>query len=96
MNFFAKPSFDNHPCFSKKASASYGRVHLPVAPHCNIQCNFCNRIYDCANENRPGVTGRVQSPDEAVGYVENLFKFRKDISVIGIAGPGDPMCDADD
>ena len=95
MNFFAKPSFDNHPCFSKKASAAYGRVHLPVAPHCNIQCNFCNRIYDCANENRPGVTGRVQSPDEAVGYVENLFKFRQDISVIGIAGPGDPMCDAD-
>ena len=70
MNFFAKPSFDNHPCFSKKASAAYGRVHLPVAPHCNIQCNFCNRIYDCANENRPGVTGRVQSPDEAALYVE--------------------------
>ncbi len=95
MNFFAKPSFDNHPCFSKKASAAYGRVHLPVAPHCNIQCNFCNRIYDCANENRPGVTAKVQSPDEAVEYVENLFKFRQDISVIGIAGPGDPMCDAD-
>ncbi|WP_169999947.1 radical SAM protein [Campylobacter sp. RM9328] len=95
MNFYTNTILDNHPCFNKKASANYGRVHLPVAPNCNIQCNFCNRMYDCANENRPGVTGRVQSPDEAVEFVERLFKFRQDISVIGIAGPGDPMCDAD-
>ena len=95
MIFRTKADLDNHPCFNKKASASYGRVHLPVAPHCNIQCNFCNRIYDCANENRPGVTAKVQTPDESVKFLEKLFKFRQDISVIGIAGPGDPMCDAD-
>jgi len=64
MIFRTKADLDNHPCFNKKASASYGRVHLPVAPHCNIQCNFCNRIYDCANENRPGVTAKVQTPSE--------------------------------
>ena len=95
MIFRTKAELDNHPCFNKKASANYGRVHLPVAPHCNIQCNFCNRIYDCANENRPGVTAKVQTPDESVKFLEKLFKFRQDISVIGIAGPGDPMCDAD-
>lgn len=95
MIFRTKADLDNHPCFNKKASASYGRVHLPVAPRCNIQCNFCNRIYDCANENRPGVTAKVQTPDESVKFLEKLFKFRQDISVIGIAGPGDPMCDAD-
>ncbi len=46
----------NHPCYNKAASANWGRLHLPVAPNCNIQCNYCNRKYDCANENRPGVT----------------------------------------
>ena len=29
-----------------------GRVHLPVAPKCNIKCNYCNRKYDCVNESR--------------------------------------------
>lgn len=86
---------NNHPCFNKEASANWGRVHLPVAPDCNIQCNFCNRIYDCANENRPGVTQHVYTPDEAVDMLEKLFARRQDISVVGIAGPGDPMCDAD-
>lgn len=88
-------NFNNHPCFHKEASAQWGRVHLPIAPHCNIQCNFCNRKYDCANENRPGVTSHVYTPDEALHFVERLLQKRSDISVIGIAGPGDPLCDAD-
>lgn len=84
-----------HPCFHKEAGAQWGRVHLPVAPHCNIQCRFCNRKYDCANENRPGVTSRVYTPDEAFHFTEDLLRKRSDISVIGIAGPGDPLCDAE-
>lgn len=86
----------NHPCYNKEASAHWGRVHLPVAPHCNIQCNYCNRMYDCANENRPGVTQKIYTPQEAVDFLHTLFKKRQDISVVGIAGPGDPMCDAED
>ena len=95
MDVHTQSFLNNHPCFNKGASVNWGRVHLPVAPNCNIQCNFCNRMYDCANENRPGVTQKVYTPDEAVAYLEKLFKDRQDISVIGIAGPGDPMCDAD-
>ena len=26
-----------HPCFSKEAHGKFGRIHLPVAPRCNIQ-----------------------------------------------------------
>lgn len=87
-------NFEKHPCFHKGASAQWGRVHLPIAPNCNIQCNFCNRKYDCANENRPGVTSHIYTPDEALHFVETLLQKRSDISVIGIAGPGDPLCDA--
>ncbi|OPY04025.1 MAG: FeMo cofactor biosynthesis protein NifB [Syntrophus sp. PtaB.Bin001] len=83
----------DHPCFYGSASARWGRVHLPVAPNCNISCNFCNRLYDCVNESRPGVTSRIFEPAEALRYLNRLFKTRADISVIGIAGPGDALCD---
>ncbi len=49
------PDINNHPCFNVHAKGSCGRVHLPVAPDCNIKCNYCNRKYDCVNESRPAV-----------------------------------------
>ena len=85
-------AFD-HPCFYGEAKARWGRVHLPVAPDCNIQCNFCNRLYDCVNESRPAVTRGVLDPDSVVPYLEYFLRERRDISVVGIAGPGDSMCD---
>jgi nitrogen fixation protein NifB len=87
--------FYTHPCFHQEACGSWGRIHLPVAPNCNIQCNFCNRLYDCANENRPGVTRHIYTPQEAVSMLQRLLYQRSDISVAGIAGPGDPLCEPD-
>jgi nitrogen fixation protein NifB len=81
----------NHPCFNADARHRFGRIHLPVAPQCNIQCNFCNRKYDCVNESRPGVTSKVLSPGQALAYLEKYLKFNSAISTVGIAGPGDPM-----
>ncbi|HSQ41365.1 MAG TPA: radical SAM protein [Fibrobacteraceae bacterium] len=78
-----------HPCFSQKAQHTHGRVHLPVAPRCNIQCNYCNRKYDCANENRPGVTSAVLSPNKAMDYLRRSVAHDPRISVAAIAGPGD-------
>jgi nitrogen fixation protein NifB len=80
-----------HPCFNKKESGSCGRVHLPVAPACNIQCNYCNRKYDCVNESRPGVTSAVLPPDKASEYLDEVLAREPRITVAGIAGPGDPM-----
>ena len=45
----------NHPCYSEEAHHHFARMHVAVAPACNIQCNYCNRKYDCSNESRPGV-----------------------------------------
>ncbi len=81
----------NHPCFNPKVKGTHGRVHLPVAPSCNISCNYCNRKYDCVNESRPGVTSSVLKPMQAITYLENLLDKMPGISVIGIAGPGDPF-----
>jgi nitrogen fixation protein NifB len=30
---------DKHPCFNAAVKGECGRVHLPVAPKCNILCN---------------------------------------------------------
>jgi nitrogen fixation protein NifB len=80
-----------HPCFSDAARHRFARIHLPVAPDCNIQCNFCKRVYDCANESRPGVTTAVLSPKQALHYLEAVLKKDPRITVVGIAGPGDPF-----
>jgi len=85
---------NNHPCFNKKAHHQFGRVHLPVAPRCNIQCKFCNRQFDCVNESRPGVTSAILSPAQAMVYLEEVLRQKPNISVVGIAGPGDPFANA--
>jgi nitrogen fixation protein NifB len=98
MNMNGAPTIDfaNHPCFNKEAHKKAGRIHLPVAPRCNIQCNFCNRKYDCPNESRPGVTSSVLSPAQAVAYLESVVAKRPEIAVVGIAGPGDPFANPDE
>ncbi|MBN1953290.1 MAG: radical SAM protein [Bacteroidales bacterium] len=85
-----------HPCFNIEAKGNYGRVHLPVAPKCNIQCNYCNRQYDCVNESRPGVTSALLNPKQAVAYLGELRKKMPNLSVVGIAGPGDPFANAEE
>ena len=80
-----------HPCYSDKACHAFGRCHLPVAPKCNIQCNYCVRDFDCVNESRPGVTSRVLPPGEALDLVKKVIKEHPYVKVIGIAGPGEPL-----
>ncbi len=59
----------NHPCYSEGAHHHYARIHVAVAPACNIQCNYCNRKYDCSNESRPGVTSERLTPEESAKKV---------------------------
>ncbi len=80
-----------HPCFSEWARHEFGRVHLPVAPTCNVQCNFCDRRHDCINESRPGVTSAVLAPGQAVAYLREVVARDPRTAVVGIAGPGDPF-----
>ena len=80
-----------HPCFNSNICHQVGRVHLPVAPKCNVMCNFCNRKFDCVNETRPGVTSKVLSPGQALFYLDKVIERDPRIGVVGIAGPGDPF-----
>jgi len=91
MKTTSSKDYHKHPCFNAGAKGQYGRVHLPVAPKCNIKCNFCDRKYDCVNESRPGVTSSILTPAQAGIYVEKVLEKEPRISVAGIAGPGDPF-----
>ncbi len=87
---------DKHPCFSAQAQHQYARMHLPVAPRCNISCNYCSRKFDCVNESRPGVTSEILSPQEARQKFEQVKAEFPNLSVAGIAGPGDALANWDE
>ena len=86
----------DHPCFSEGARHKVGRIHLPVAPKCNMQCNYCNRDFACVNESRPGVSSAVLKPLQAADYLDMVLDKIRDIRVVGIAGPGDPFANGDE
>lgn len=91
-----KLNIENHPCFNDASRHTFARIHLPVAPKCNIQCNYCNRKFDCMNENRPGVSSKVLSPQQALLYLKQAMEITPNISVVGIAGPGDPFANPEE
>ncbi|ABD89995.1 nitrogenase cofactor biosynthesis protein NifB [Rhodopseudomonas palustris] len=81
----------NHPCYSEQAHHHFARMHVAVAPACNIQCNYCNRKYDCANESRPGVVSEKLTPEQAAKKVLAVASSVPQMTVLGVAGPGDPL-----
>lgn len=82
---------ETHPCYSETAHLRFARMHVAVAPACNIQCNYCNRKFDCANESRPGVVSELLEPDQALRKVKTVAARIPQLTVMGIAGPGDPL-----
>lgn len=79
----------NHPCFN--GGCQNARIHLPIAPACNVSCNYCSRKYDCVNESRPGVTSEILNPDQALAKFLQAKRRIDNLKVVGIAGPGDAL-----
>ena len=89
MSTIEQKVLEQHPCFGP-CKKNKGRIHLPVASGCNIECKFCDRRIN-QNEQRPGVTSTVLEPEEAAYYIEQAIKECPEITVVGIAGPGDTL-----
>lgn len=79
-----------HPCFAKGKKGENGRIHLPVSPGCNIECKFCIRDINDFEE-RPAVASEILKPSEAVEVVKKSLELCPQITVVGIAGPGDTL-----
>ncbi len=85
-----------HPCFSKEAAHKFARLHLPVAPRCNIKCLYCNRKFDCVNESRPGVTSSVLTPRQGLERFLETKRLMPNLAIVGVAGPGDAMANPEE
>jgi nitrogen fixation protein NifB len=85
-----------HPCFDATAHDRVGRVHLPVAPRCNIQCAFCERkVCAALTMQHPGWAQRLATPAQALETVRGLVRQHPgECFVVGVAGPGDPLANA--
>ncbi len=82
-----------HPCMNNAAHEKIARIHLPVALKCNIQCRFCSRKVSPFDEDTqcPGLASRILSPKEALHRAMVFLSEYGKQSIIGIAGPGDPL-----
>lgn len=80
---------NSHPCFGGQKNHA-GRIHLPVSPGCNIACRFCDRTINDV-EQRPGVTSKILKPEETIEIIRKSLELCPEITVAGIAGPGDTL-----
>ena len=87
-----KKEKNNHPCFDHAAHGQYGRIHLPVSAKCNIKCRFCERSINL-DEMCPGVAAQILTPEQAVDTLATALNLCPEITVAGIAGPGDALAD---
>ena len=86
-----------HPCMHEDAHEQVARLHLPVAPHCNIHCCFCERkISPFENHlNRPGITAGILSPEQVLIKAGKFLDQWGPESIVGVAGPGEPLANTE-
>ena len=81
---------NRHPCFGAPKGI-YGRIHLPIAPKCNISCRYCDKKLSCSNDSYPGLAKKIIYPHEVLDYIKVHDNKENNLQVIGIAGPGEPL-----
>lgn len=70
-------------------------VHIPCAPRCNLNCAFCGGGLDNGEMQLPGRSRTIVSPENVVEYVQQRLSIHPGIAVLGIAGPGEPLYNAE-
>lgn len=85
-----------HPCVREDAHKTVARLHLPVAPRCNLKCIYCTRKIGPETRTKdpdvgPGRATAILSPSAAHKKALSFMETWGPDSVIGIAGPGDPL-----
>lgn len=86
------PDIPWHPCMNEQAHDKVPRLHLPVAPVCNTNCIYCRRgIATAGFQAGPGRTENILTPAEALQKTAQFLEEWGEDSIVGIAGPGDPL-----
>lgn len=70
----------------------YEEVLLPVAPACNMLCNFCSVDRDCiCNGNDPDCDNRALTVKQAVELAVEVSRRGNGVKNVRIAGPCEPL-----
>lgn len=84
--------FEYHPCWSNNRNKLWERIHLPVAPYCNVKCIFCDhQVGVSCHIPKPGAAAKVMSPSEAISRFCYESQNRPNLRIAAISGPGEPL-----
>ncbi|MBY8997078.1 MAG: radical SAM protein [Candidatus Thorarchaeota archaeon] len=84
--------FNHHPCYSDSRSTLWHRIHLPVAPVCNVKCGFCSHsIGSSCHTSKPGLSGQIMTPESAVTRAYAEIEKNPLLRIVAISGPGEPL-----
>ena len=84
--------FNHHPCYSDNRSSLWYRIHLPVAPVCNVKCAFCSHsVGSSCHTSKPGFSGQIMTPEIAVARTVEEVKKNPRLRIAAISGPGEPL-----
>lgn len=86
--------FYHHPCWSQFRIDLWERIHLPIAPLCNVHCSFCDHATNTCHTFGPGGCERLLGEDDAWRVLQREARSRRNLHIIGISGPGEPLYNA--
>ena len=92
MEIVSEYPFNHHPCYSNDRRSLWHRIHLPVAPVCNIKCAYCSHsIGASCHTPVPGYSRRIMIPQEAVAKLRVEIKKNPLLRIAAVSGPGEPL-----
>ena len=84
--------FIHHPCYSNNRTRLWHRIHLPVAPSCNVKCAFCSHtVGSSCHTSVPGYSSKVMSPEDAVARTKIEVEKNPFLKIVAVSGPGEPF-----
>ena len=84
--------FTHHPCWSCNREGLWARIHLPVAPSCNVKCAYCDHQLDASGHMPvPGRSRRVMTPTQAVKVTLDELGKDPNLRIVAVSGPGEPL-----
>jgi nitrogen fixation protein NifB len=84
--------FVHHPCYSDTRQSLWHRIHLPVAPRCNVKCAFCSHsLSSSCHTSMPGASSIIMTPEIAAARAMAEIRRNPLLRIVAISGPGEPL-----
>ena len=91
MSESLKARIENHPCYSEEAHHHYARMQVAVASRLQHSMQLLQPQIRLRQRKPPRRGERTATPEEAAHKVMVVAGKIPQMTVLGIAGPGDPL-----